>query len=371
MAHLGCDSQGRPLVQVRIGGHPHVLLVDTSASVLVLHSANPEYSIQNSGVQFQLTGFEGTPVQAWESKPLKVDVGNLDTTHTFVLMRLPDGISILGADFFATHGCIVDFAGLVLLCYPTCQPTITKMTATHIMAMISRHGIIRGSSIQSVSRASTWGWCGAQPIVSLYPRAGSDAKAGPNRSEAGSDTQKAFRCLMDIDVYDDPPDHVYSFEMDRKVYTPVIIPNYPLSRDGNCEDCVSEVSDVSTNINLEICADFPDPLDEEFLRQMCQDPCFEDSFMYASEDAVSAVSLWCGDQDACRIHPGAGLACVALVVPEPPNCVFPFWHNLVLETPGGSERRSKSEEQCSRQEEPESCLMGTRPDDSTARYQVG
>ncbi|XP_064407972.1 protein NYNRIN-like [Latimeria chalumnae] len=136
LAPLAQGEDGRPYVEVQVGGRLQNMLIDTGAAVSILHDEDPVHSPWSSGYPLPLQSFVGNDVSAMQSNLMPVEIGTLYRMHIFALQSLPDKRHILGADFMDQHGCIIDLANKQLLTVDPPLDVLAVISDAHVVSTV-------------------------------------------------------------------------------------------------------------------------------------------------------------------------------------------------------------------------------------------
>uniref|UniRef100_A0A803JYW4 Gypsy retrotransposon integrase-like protein 1 n=1 Tax=Xenopus tropicalis TaxID=8364 RepID=A0A803JYW4_XENTR len=85
------------------------MLIDTGASVSIIHTLDPQSHPLSTGQKVGLEAFQGSHAEAYQSSKTKLLIADAAFDLSALLMTLPNSMSILGSNFLKQHEAVIDF----------------------------------------------------------------------------------------------------------------------------------------------------------------------------------------------------------------------------------------------------------------------
>lgn len=110
-------------------------MVDSGASLTILHSDNPPQTTKNT---ITLEGFDGTVSLASQTEKMPFQIGKDDFKEQAWLSRTGDGRSILGSDIMTKRGYVIDYGNNCIWRISQSEDTVVEISDVYAVHAIKK-----------------------------------------------------------------------------------------------------------------------------------------------------------------------------------------------------------------------------------------
>lgn len=135
IAPLTRDKYGRPIVNVAVGGRCNDWLVDSGASLSIIHSESHPCNDRNT---IALEGFDGTVSLASQSGSLSFQIGQDTFKEKAWFSTTGDARNILGSDIMKKRGYIIDYGNNCIWRNPQHEDNLLEISDVHAVHAIKK-----------------------------------------------------------------------------------------------------------------------------------------------------------------------------------------------------------------------------------------